>query len=227
MKSLICAFCFLISVFNTNAQNVGIGTNTPFGKLQINHRGSVINPTLNLVDSSSSTGPIILFRNLGGAKTWEIRAYLNHLVANSDYLDFVNNGDIIATLVSSGNVGIGSILPTEKLDVTGNIKLSGELNRTSTGTSNMVPIAYGNISSTGAINSGSGNFSVSKSTGLYSIAITGEFFFISSYTSIVTPIGNNAAFVASSSGSGNLLVFTYNMSGVLTDNSFCFVVYKQ
>jgi hypothetical protein len=227
MKSLICAFCFLISAFNTNAQNVGIGTNTPFGKLQINHRGSVINPTLNLVDSSSNTGPIILFRNLGGAKTWEIRAYLNHLMANNDYLDFVNNGDILATIVSSGNFGIGNISPAEKLDVGGTIKLSGELNRTSTGNSNMVPIAYGNISSTGAINSGSGNFSVSKPlSGWYSITITGEPFFLTSYTSVATPIGN-AAFVATSSGSGNLLVFTYNMSGVSTDNSFCFAVYKQ
>jgi hypothetical protein len=161
---------------------------------------------------------------MGVTRNWTIRTILNYANANIDFLDFINNGAILASLDNLGKFGIVVSVPDEKLNVAGTIKLTGEVNRTSTGTSNMVPIAYGNISSTGAINSGSGNFSVSKSSaGWYTITITGEPFFLSSYTSIVTPIGN-AAFVATSSGGGNLLVFTYNMSGVSTDNSFCFVV---
>jgi len=227
MKSLIYAFCFFISVLNVCAQNVGVGTRTPSGKLQINHR-SANSPTLILYDSSDILGPILQFRNSGGIKTWQIRTLLDHTPVNNDYMDFMHNGNILATLMNSGNFGIGNAAPTQKLDVGGTIKLSGELNRSSTGTSNMVPIAYGNISSTGGINSGSGNFSVSRlNTGVYAITITGESYHFQSYTSIVTPVSSTAIIVSSSSIGGSLQVFTYNASGGAVDNQFCFVAYQQ
>jgi len=229
MKSLMYVFCFLISVYNLNAQNVGIGTNLPSGRLQIEHRSSFFNPTLSLFDSTTTGGPIILFRNSGGARTWLIRATLNHSLANSDALDFINNGTTLARLVNSGNFGIGTTFPDEKLDVAGSIKLSGKLKHSSTGNNNLVPIAYGNISGTGVMNSGSGNFSASRTTtGTYSITITGEVYQFQTYTTVVTPVGNTAAIiVGTSSLVGNLLVYTYNASGVAVDNQFSFVVYKQ
>ena len=230
MKTLIYAFCFLISALNVTGQNVGIGTTIPSGRLQIEHRSSFLNPTLSLFDSSTTGGPIILFRNAGGARSWLIRGTLNHSLANSDALDFINNGTTLARLVNSGNFGIGTTFPDEKLDVAGSIKLSGELNRSSTGTSNMVPIAYGNISGTGVVNSGSGNFSASRTTtGTYSITITGEAFQFQTYTTVVTPVGASTAaiIVGTSSLAGNLIVYTYNASGAAVDNQFSFVVYKQ
>jgi len=229
MKTLIYTFCLLISVIKVAGQNVGIGTTLPSGRLQIEHRSSFLNPTLSLFDSSTTGGPIILFRNAGGARSWLIRGTLNHSLANSDALDFINNGTTLARLVNSGNFGIGTTFPDEKLDVAGSIKLSGELNRSSTGTSNMVPIAYGNISGTGVMNSGSGNFSASRTTtGSYSITITGEVYQFQTYTTVVTPVGGTAAIiVGTTSLVGNLLVYTYNASGVAVDNQFSFVVYKQ
>jgi len=126
-------------------------------------------------------------------------------------------------------VGIGVTNPSERLDVVGNVKINGELNRTSTGTSNLVPVCYGSISSTGAINSGSGNFSVSRiSAGNYSITITGETYHYLRYTTTVTPAGVATPVVTgTNSVGGNLRVFTYNLSGSAADSGFSFVVHKQ
>jgi len=213
----------------TEDGSMGLGTYNPSGKLQVDHRSSVASPTLSLFDSSTTGGSIVQFRNAGGAKSWQIRAILNHSTPNNDFLDFINNGTILATLGNSGNFGIGTSSPDEKLEVAGTIKLSGELNRTSTGTSNMVPIAYGNISITGFVNSGSGNFSVSKlTTGWYAITITGESYQFQTYTSVITAVGSSGAImVGTGSGGGNLYVYTYNASGVAADSQFCFVTYKQ
>jgi len=230
MKSLIYAFCFFISVLNIHAQNVGVGTSTPSGRLQINHRSSLSNPTLVLYDSINSFGgPAIQFRNAGGTKSWHIRTMIDHTSDPVDYLDFINDGTILATLNNSGNFGIGTFAPDQKLVVVGNFKLFGELNRTSTGTSNMIPIAYGNITGTGVINSGSGNFTVTRySTGVYGITITGETYHYQTSTSVVTPVGSSAAIIVNTgSGAGSLNVYTYNASGVAVDNQFCFVAYKQ
>jgi len=125
-------------------------------------------------------------------------------------------------------VGIGTTTPTEKLEVAGNIKLTGELNRLSTGAANLVPITFGTISSAGAILSGSGNFTVTKAgTGSYDITITGNSYIYSDYSALVTTIGSPPHVAATNSFSGDLLIRVYNLSGVLTDGLFQFVVYKQ
>jgi hypothetical protein len=201
----------------TQAGNTGIGTFSPVGRLQINHTSSIANPTLNLYDSTTSGGPIIQFRNAGGSKTWQLRTNLNHVAPNSDEMEFVNNNSVMASLGNNGN-----------LAVTGTVSAS-EVHRPSTGTSNLVPIAYGNITTGGLINSGSGNFTVSKiSTGWYSITITGESYQFQIYTTVVTPAGNVGPIMTNTgSGGGNLHVYTYNSAGAAADSQFCFVVYKQ
>jgi hypothetical protein len=124
-------------------------------------------------------------------------------------------------------VGIGTTAPTEKLEIVGNIKVSGELNHPSTGTSNLLPIAFGSIASSGAINSGSGNFAVSRTAaGSYTIDITDHSYSLTTYTTVITVVGNPLV-ATGNSGSGNLLVRLYNLSGVLTDGIFHFVVHKQ
>lgn len=134
---------------------------------------------------------------------------------------------------ATGNVGLGTSTPTEKLEVignqkiTGNIQLTGELNRSSTGGANMVPIAYGNVASTGAINAGSGNFSVVFNSTLnrYEITITDQTYIWSTYITTVTPAGTFAVPVINSV-SGKLLVNLYNASGTAIAGNFAFVVYK-
>jgi len=44
-----------------------------------------------------------------------------------DILDVTNNRIGVSMLSSNGNVGINNVNPTEQLDVTGNIKLSGNI----------------------------------------------------------------------------------------------------
>ena len=125
-------------------------------------------------------------------------------------------------------VGIGTTAPAEKLDVIGNIKISGEVNHPSTGTSNLLPIAFGSISSAGAINTGSENFAVSRTaTGSYTIDINDHSYTLSTYATVVTVVGSTPLVATTSSGSGNLTIRLYNLSGVLTDGTFHFVVHKQ
>jgi len=124
-------------------------------------------------------------------------------------------------------VGIGTTAPSERLEIIGNFKVSGEVNHPSTGTSNLLPIAFGNISSGGAINSGSTNFTVTRTaTGIYNIDIVNQSFSFSTYSTVITPVGG-PLIAGTDSASGNLLVRLYNLSGTLTDATFSFVIYRQ
>ncbi len=105
------------------------------------------------------------------------------------------------------------------------LKVAGEVHSENTGNANMIPIAYGTINSDGTIFKSSGNISVSKSTGLYSITITGENFFYENYITNATLIASNG-FIHTSSGGKKLLIYTYDTSNVQTDKRFSFVVYK-
>ena len=289
-------------IFDEDDQ-VGLGTFFPTARLQVNHRSTLSNPSLLLLDSSTTQGPRIRFRNLGGTDTWTIQTTLNSI---SDQLSFLYSNNEVATINGNGNIGIGTnspqnrlhlhnssspnttftqftnpvtgtatsdglltginglgqafVLnqeaqklylgtsginrvtisetgnvgigvdpPAEKLDVVGNIKLTGEVNRISTGTSNLLPIAYGSISSTGSINAGSGNFSVSKSgTGIFFIAITGEAYNYQTHIAVVTAVGSlSPIIVTTGSSGGSLQINTFLTSGATIDTNFHFVVYKQ
>lgn len=112
----------------------------------------------------------------------------------------------------------------------GNAIISGEVQRPSTGSANLVPICYGSISSAAGINGGTGNFSVNNSaTGVYEITITGETYTNTGYMTIVTAIGGAAFRVATTGAqSGNLVIRIFDVNGALTSNTaaFSFVVYK-
>ena len=126
------------------------------------------------------------------------------------------------------NLGINTS-PTERLDVNGNIRVTGEVNRSSTGAANLVPICYGNVDLSGTINTGSGNFTVVRtSEGVYEITITGESYFFDTYVTQATLIGS-AGFISTSSVNGKLLVRTSRLGvGVILENdrNFCFTVFK-
>jgi hypothetical protein len=126
------------------------------------------------------------------------------------------------------NLGINTS-PTERLDVNGNIRVTGEVNRSSTGAANLVPICYGNVDMSGTINTGSGNFTVVRtSEGVYEITITGESYLFDTYVTQATLIGS-AGFISTSSVNGKLLVRTSRLGvGVILENdrNFCFTVFK-
>lgn len=172
--------------------------------------------------------------NANTNKAWTLSSYAGADAASRNFnLSFYDpeagSSTSMLYIKSDGDIGIGNFTPTEKLDVTGNIKVSGEVNRASTGTANLLPIAYGNISAAGGPTTGSGNISVSKfGTGWYAITITGESYQFQTYVTVVTPSGASGPIITSTgSGGGMLYVYTYNAAGVATDSQFHFVVYKQ
>lgn len=135
----------------------------------------------------------------------------------TDAFQFVNSGTTVL------EVDLGS----SDVNIDGDLNIEGEVRTAATGTAHLLPIAYGTINSTGAILSGTGNFTVSKtSTGRYEVSINNESYHYTSYTTQATII-SNAGIVSTSSVSGDLLVYTYDVSGTLTDRIFQFVVYKN
>jgi len=219
----------LMASLNNNG-NLGIGVNNPQYRLQLyNASGSQItyaqftNPA---TGTTASDGFLAGINNVG-------HAYIYNLEPMNLY--FGTSGVTRMMIGATGNVGIGVTVATEALDVDGNInssglvRVTGEVNRPSTGTANLVPIAYGNIASTGFIQAGSGNFTCSRfTTGFYIITITGEDYQFQQYIAVATAIGSTTPIICTTgSGSGSLQVFTYSTAGVRTDSNFHFVVYKQ
>jgi len=114
-----------------------------------------------------------------------------------------------------------------KVDVTGDVTAEGEIRREQTGAANMVPIAYGYVSATGAMSGAkTSNVSCTKTaTGSYNITIAGESFNYTQYIVQVTPVGYNGTGRVLGGGT-TMQVRTYNTSFASSDMAFYFVVYK-
>ncbi len=145
--------------------------------------------------------------------------------------NFVNNSN--SYTFKAQNLGTG---PAAYFD--GSIQIAGgnnsEINRTQSGTANIVPVCYGSVSSTGVKNStgSTSNFTVTKpagTNGTYDITITGENYSQSTHCAIAS-LGD-PGFINSIESGNNLRVYTYShiLSGsslVLSNREFSFVVFK-
>ena len=127
--------------------NVGIGTTTATQKLTVGADG------IGISQESSTQGAKIGFYTNG------TNAYLQ--THNNADLNFgTNNGGAQMILKTNGNLGIG-VTPNAKLDVGGDVNVAtGKVLTNATGTNNMLPIAWGQVASSGAITAGSGNFTI-------------------------------------------------------------------
>ncbi len=214
MKQLF-TFLLLIAALNSNAQNVGIGITAPVCKLD------VWSPDASVTRFSGPNGMYVIF-----TENNVYRGYIGSYAGNAEDVDFGTGAGNTTGKVHLTVQGV----PKLTVEATGNVNIQEELNRSSkTGGANLLPICYGNVSAAGFINTGSGNFTVSKvSTGWYAIAITGESYQFQSYVTVVTPTGSITPVVTSlGSGGNNLYVYTFNLAGTEIDNQFSFVVYKQ
>ena len=113
-------------LFISNAGNIGIGTTTPtsasgYSALSLN------NSTGSLVDFM--TNNVLKARLQSDGTTF----YFNNL-ANGPIQFYTNNTAERMRIAADGNVGIGTGGPTEKLEVNGNIKVTGTGNITAVGT---------------------------------------------------------------------------------------------
>ena len=78
----------------------------------------------------------------------------------------------------------------DEVEVTGDLRVAGKIQRNSTGATNLVPIALASVNVFGTVDGGTGNVSVVKnmSSGLSEITIAGEFITINGYIIQVTPV---------------------------------------
>src|SRR6185503_16212985 len=126
MKKIFLIISFLPLFSSALPQNVGIGTNSPAGKLQVNHRSTPQTPGVLLVDSNQFQSGLIRFRNINSPKFIEAWGYSRSPVSSAEqYLDIWSDSLFIATFRGNGRVGINQLTPSERLDVNGNINLTG------------------------------------------------------------------------------------------------------
>jgi hypothetical protein len=137
--------------------------------------------------------------------------------------------DDVDPIFEIGN-GTSSIAKKNALTVykNGNTELDGELNHTSTGSANLIPIAYGSIAADDTILGGTGNFTASRDVGtnIYTITVTG--ITLSQTNTIASVIVNTTNFrsVNITYSAGNMLVHIFLISGTKVASPFQFVIHK-
>jgi len=92
------------------------------------------------------------------------------------------------------------------------------------GYARMVPIAYGTVDGTGAVQSGSGNFTVTKTaTGTYQVHINDFTYVAQTFTTVGSALGNT--FGATSLNGDMVVAVTFNSN--LVNSEFNFVTFKS
>ena len=125
-KFITAAVAFLCIHISTLAQNVGIGTPTPTGKLQINLRSDQA-PGLKLVDSPALYAGTIHFRNLASNRGINLEGYSYSNFYRDQYLDIRSDSTPGATIRGNGFVGVKNLDPQYPLDVAGDINTTGAI----------------------------------------------------------------------------------------------------
>ena len=116
----------LLPVF-TYAQNVGVGTGTPTGRLQVNALSTTNKPSISVVDSSGNSGGIIKMRSLNNVRGMSLSEYSAGEYNSNQYLDIKSDTAYVATFRGNGRVGINNTEPAFALDVAGDINTANML----------------------------------------------------------------------------------------------------
>jgi hypothetical protein len=110
--------------------NVGIGTPTPNFSLEVSNPAQFF-PAVNIMSSTHSTSEratIGFGLNAAVTQGWAFGQDRNANGTRDMYLFDVSNNRDLMYWGTNGNVGVGTTSPTEKLEVIGNIKVSGNIN---------------------------------------------------------------------------------------------------
>ena len=136
-------------------------------------------------------------------------------VSETDGLFMIGNG------TSSGNRNNALIVRNN-----GDAQFDGEIQHTSTGAANMIPIAYGTVESNGNVFSGTGNFTADEDAGIITINVAGETLSASNSSCSITPYSSTFRSSSVLHSGGNLDVYIYDISGNKNATTFQFVIYK-
>ena len=127
-KTLIICITFCFASILCSGQNVGIGNPLPDARLNVNTGRNI--PALTITDSTSSKGGTMLFKNDKDTLAFEVSTYTSNNPGNN-FMDIKRQdqpaNEAIITMRGNGNVGINKIVPTSRLDVNGNMNLSGNI----------------------------------------------------------------------------------------------------
>jgi len=210
--------------FSSGSSNVNIGESS----LRNNTSGSfnvAIGRKSMTNNSGSNNTSVGYYSGASGAGSGNVylgaQAGRNNTASN---LLFIENTSSATPLIY-GDFNADSARINGDLGVSQDIHAHGEMHSDSTGSYNLLPIAIGQVDWTGVVLNGTGNFTVNHpSTGRYEITISGVSFNINQDIAIATLAGS-IGFVQLGSLGGDLLVFTYNTSGTLSDARFTFTAH--
>ena len=172
MKQLLSSLCLLTSHYLI-AQNVGIGTTAPAAKLEISS-SALLQPSLLITDSAYKGLGNLRFQSIDYAgKYMQLHGYKASPWSQETYLYVASDSVNIATFKGDGSVGINTGSPTEKLDVHGNINLTGTIKANGTdGNPNQVlmknadgKLGWGDVNGTGNTGNEYSNVAIFFATG--------------------------------------------------------------
>lgn len=217
------------------SMNVGIGNANPTERLHVSGN-------IRLTGEVMTTGAGMTINNATGTITFQSAAVDKGFVqiagdnlrigthspnTAGKFIIRTGGGDQIF-VNSDGFMGLNVPDPLARLDLGGNMRLSGKLQHSTTGAAHMLPVAYGLIRSNAIINSGSsGNFSASRlETGIYEL-VSDEFntntVVVATTTAVSLTIG-----AGQGSSSNSLTIYIRRVdNGELTDAWFNFVAFTR
>ena len=199
------------AVFVDDNGNVGIGTTTPTARLDV--RGGAM-----LVENLGDQADILW---LASERSWVFRQEGTGAGTALKLQSIGGGGNKNFIVQTDGFMGVGTLAPTAKLDVRGDIKLgpTGQFFAAS-GDENLRTIR-GTVNGNGTVAFGSGFTVARTAAGSYTVFFT-------------TPFSNRPSVTASSSLStrtaaigtpvqNNVIIRLYNVAGVLADDTFYFI----
>ncbi|MFN8319694.1 MAG: FG-GAP repeat protein [Saprospiraceae bacterium] len=146
--TLTIFFLLPLTPSTSSAQNVGIGTAAPAAKLDVNAASTFIsrfnsNTNQGFITVSENNIPRAYFGSYAGAaEDVDLGTTASNLPGKL-HLTIQSNPKL--TIDNSGNVGIGTMVPSERLEVSGNLKMNGEIKPQGiSGTSGQVLTSNGN-----------------------------------------------------------------------------------